>query len=768
MIGMIDQTILTWHIHIEGQVQGVGFRPYVYQKAIEYGLNGWVNNSADGVHIEFNADSNNANLFYKNIIKNVPRLARLTKHSLSKTTQKFFDNFQIIDSDNNTATNLLLTPDFAICNDCQTEWRTKSDRRLEYPYITCTNCGPRYSIVTDLPYDRPATSMDAFEMCPTCLAEYQNPLDRRYYSQTNSCLDCGIALKLYNQNQELISDDQNLIIEKILNAWADGKIVAIKGIGGFLITGDATNIKTIQEIRQRKHRPTKPLAVMIPRQLFHNQKTAFTKKEAELLNSEIAPIVLVNSATIPELNTTMSQLAPGINRLGVMLPYTPLFDILLEKFNRPIVATSGNISNQPIVFKNETALKTLSTIADFLVLDNRPIQIPQDDSVIQFTPLHQQRIIHRRSRGMAPTFIQKNNRHSSETIFAAGAMLKSSFAIQHEDNIYISQYLGDLENFETIQQYEFTVNHLSNLLKIKIAKVVSDSHPNYPSTHFANQLATEKNIPIIQVQHHLAHFAAILGEHDLLENNTDVLGFIWDGTGLGTDQEIWGGEVFSFFKKEFKRVGQVEYFDFILGNKMPKEPRISALSICKNIDEANKILEEKFTSTEWNIYQKLLSKPARLQTSSMGRLFDAVASILGILDKQCYEGEAAILLENKSRDFFIKQGYKFNDSYSTKTTTGIFPTTTIISKIIKDIIAQKSISYIGAKFHQTLVDYIAATANHLKIKNLAFSGGVFQNSLLVDLIIDRLDKDFNLFFHQELSPNDENISFGELMYTAVY
>ncbi|GJM33796.1 MAG: carbamoyltransferase [Saprospiraceae bacterium] len=758
----------TWHIHIQGQVQGVGFRPYVFLLAKEYGLNGWVNNSIDGVHIEFNAEANNATAFCDDLLKKAPVLACITGHHIFQTAQKFFENFQIIHSQISGETKLLLTPDFALCADCRAELQADHNRRQGYAFITCTNCGPRYAIVHQLPYDRENTTMHTFQMCQRCSDEYENPLDRRYYSQTNSCPDCPIELTLFDSKRRKIAGNQERIIDSVVGFWQDGKIVAIKGIGGYLLTCDAQNEAAILELRKRKHRPDKPFALMFPDISSMQIVADVNDQAAAALSNHIAPIVLLALKQGANSSIVATAIAPGLHQVGAMLPYTPLYDLLLQKFGRAIVATSGNISNSPIIFQDEKALTELPQIADFMLINNRGIVLPQDDSVLKFTPFKGQQIIIRRSRGLAPTYINAALEPPKKNILATGAMLKSTFSLLHQGNAYISQYLGDLEHYDTQENYRHTAQYLLKLFHSKPEIILSDKHPEYPSTRYGQHLSEELGAHFKQVQHHIAHFGAILGEHNLLHTKEPVLGIIWDGTGLGDDEQIWGGEFFKYENCDFLRCYHFDYFDFILGDKMPKEPRISALSACWDVMGAEALLKEKFTETEWQIYAKLLQKENRLQTSSVGRIFDAVASLLGVMDVQTFEGEAAMKLETMALQYFKKNGLDFSASYFMEGAHYYrIPTKTLMTNIVMDLRKGKPVDFIAAKFHFSLAKLIKIVANNLKINKIAFSGGVFQNGLLVDLIIHHLKADCELYFHQQLSPNDENISFGQLVWYQI-
>lgn len=752
---------MTWHIHIEGQVQGVGFRPFVFRLAKKYGFKGSVNNTTDGVHIEVNAPADLVIIFYNDLLKEAPPLARITQHSIAKIADKIFAHFQIIHSETGAQANLLLTPDFALCADCRFELSDVANPRKGYPFITCTHCGPRFSIIHQLPYDRLNTEMDVFQMCASCSDEYENPLDRRYYSQTNSCPNCAIKLSILNPQAGESEKDQQQLIELVIRYWQEGKIVAIKGIGGYLLTCDASQKTTVSTLRKRKHRPTKPFALMYPN-IESLRQVHLNKKAIQALSDQVSPIVLL--ALKESAAEEFAEVAPGLQQVGVMLPYTPLYDLLLQKFGKPIVATSGNISQSPIIFQDEKAVPELAEIADLILSNNRKITVPQDDSVIKLTPFAGHRIVLRRARGLAPTYINPDLAWPTQSIVATGAMLKSTFSFLHQGNPYISPYLGDLASFDTQESYQHSLQHFLGLFKTDPEIILCDKHPAYPSTQYGENRSKALNIPIHPIQHHIAHFGAVLGENNLIHSEEPVLGVIWDGTGLGDDGQVWGGEFFKYEQYDFLRCYHFDYFDSILGDKMPKEPRISALSACWDVIGAEVFLRDKFSPSEWQVYSRLLEKGNALQTSSLGRIFDAVASLLGIMDQQTYEGEAAMRLETMALQYFKANGLDFPSSYFMEGAHYYrIPTQSLMTNILMDLHKGKAKDFIAAKFHFSLMKIIKIVANNLKIEKIAFSGGVFQNGLLVDLIQHHLKNDFELFFHQQLSPNDENISFGQLV-----
>ena len=752
----------TQHIHIKGIVQGVGFRPFIFKLAIKNQLKGWVNNTTDGVHIQINANKNITKNFLQNILNDLPPLAVVTEYHIKETKYQEYQKFEIIHSVDKDKPNILLTPDAALCKDCKEELFTKDNRRFLYPFITCTNCGPRYSIINKLPYDRINTTMDPFQMCDDCNKEFSNPLDRRHYSQTNSCSKCKIEMQLFENG---VLTENFTDIDYIVERWKDGKIIAIKGIGGYLLTCDATNIDAVALLRKRKQRPTKPFALMYPDSKMISEDVVLFEDEKIELESVHAPIVLFHLKPYNQQKSglALKEINNGLHRIGIMLPYTPLYELLLKKFNKPIIATSGNITDSTIIYQDDKAMEELPGIADIILMNDREILIPQDDGVVQFSMKNRQKITLRRSRGKAPVYINPYLKVPKETVLATGSMLKSVFGLLNFKNIYISQYLGNTASYDAQVNFEKTFHHFEKVFDTNIDAIVIDKHPDYFTTRFGKEKAKENKAKIFSIQHHKAHFYAVLGENNLLNIDEKILGVIWDGTGLGDDGNIWGGEFFKYKKGKIDRIYHLDKFDFILGDKMAKEPKISALSIMNLIDGSEKYLKNKFTDTEWKIYKNLLQKN-RLKSTSMGRLFDAVASILFGFDMHSFEAEASMQLEKEASMYYYSHNLSLDDSYINNSTLPDNFIDFLIRNIIFDLNHNIDKQFIAVKFHITLVEYIILIAQKFEFNKIAFSGGVFQNSLLVDLVIKFMGNEFDLFFHNEFSPNDEGIPFGQLMY----
>lgn len=754
----------TYHIHINGIVQGVGFRPMVYQLAKEMQLNGYVKNGSDGVHIFFNASEADAHSFYEKIKADAPPQSKIISSELHKVADKIFNDFSIVvEKEDNCTKQVLLSPDTAICSDCKSELHDINNRRYRYPFITCTKCGPRYSIINSLPYERHSTAMQKFTMCKSCREEYNNVIDRRFFSQTNSCADCGIALSIWENVSSILSYNPEEVLLHIKTFLQQGKILAVKGIGGYLLLCDANNADIIQLLRSRKHRPSKPFALLYPAIELVNNNFEITNHEKVLLESSESPIVLLYPKQEAFDNLAIKDIAPGLNRLGIMLPYSPLLDLIVNDFGNPLIATSANTSGSPIIYKDEEALEYLFEIADYIVSYNRDIIIPQDDSLVQVSKHSYQQIILRRSRGYAPSFLQYQPQ-TDVCVLSTGAYLKSSFTLSVNGNVFVSQYLGSGESYESQQMYKDTLGHWLKLYEAKPDVVIADMHPNYFSHKYAIELAEKFGADLKFVQHHEAHFSAVLAENNLLHSTEPVLGVIWDGTGLGDDGNIWGGEFFKYENNEMLRCYHFDYFPAIAGDKLALEPRIAALCASSDAWPQSDGLKEKFTEAEWNNYQSLINTTT-LFTSSVGRIFDAVASLLDVCDKQTYEGEAAMYLQALAEEYVEKNGFVMDESYFKEGSHYYrIPTATLMQGIISDIEKGKSKNYIAARFHYSLVRLIDIVARNLNVERLCFSGGVFQNALLTDWIQKEYSYKYQLYFHRHLSPNDENISFGQLVY----
>jgi hydrogenase maturation protein HypF len=747
----------TYHIHINGQVQGVGFRPFVYRLAKKMDLQGWVNNTNDGVHIEINATPGIAAQFYHQIIYDAPPLAIITQHDIHEIPSRHFSSFEIKESRADSKPDLLFTPDIAICEDCKKEILHHNNRWSKYAFTTCLKCGPRYSIITHLPYDRENTTMASLVPCDTCLAEYGNISNRRHYSQTISCSQCAIPMHLYDAGGNEVCDDTSLLVSTISDLLKEGSIIAVKGIGGYLLLCDATNEFSITTLRARKHRLSKPFALLYPTIDMIKADAELHYFEIEALQNASAPIVLCNLKSSSRHKICIDPIAPGLNKIGVMLPYSPLLLLIANSFGKPLIATSGNISGSAIIYKDDDALQTLREVADYILTYDRAIVAPQDDSVIQFTP-GRQKIILRRSRGLAPTYYPNPFKYVNETVLAMGGELKSSFALLNRHNLYVSQFLGDQGSLESQTAYTRTLDHMLSILQATPDRILIDQHPGYFVCALGKEKGSLENIRVTAVQHHKAHFGAVLAENNLLRTEEPVLGVIWDGTGYGDDDQIWGGEFFIYEDGEMDRLAHLDYYPQLLGDKMSLEPRLAALSLLKNFPSRERFIQKHFSEKEWSYFEKEIHHHGQLLTSSMGRLIDGLASILGVCQFNTYEGEAAMKLEALA----AKCRHHSFEYYPIPLSNKRLQHDVMLPYIFEDLEQRVDTCAIAWKIFCSLARCIQTVIDAFPIKKVAFSGGVFQNELLTELVIELLSQKHELYFHHQLSPNDECIGFGQI------
>ena len=745
----------TFQITFSGQVQGVGFRPYVYSLAKDFSLHGTVSNNEEGVIVFVTGLEESILNFYNKIRQSPPPVSRIKNSNISHIETIGFDEFKIVPSKKGGQLNLSLTPDFAICQDCQNELMQKENKRFKYPFTTCVNCGPRWAITENFPFEREHTSINDFPMCDECIEEYTDSTNRRFHSQTNTCHTCGIDLFLSDNKGEKIEVLKGEMFKKIVNLLSDGRIIALKNTSGYLLCCNAENEQVVSQLRVKKNRPKKPFAVLFPSLEKLKQELMIDEVNKKSLTSTERPINIISLKGCSG-KIALNEVAPGLNQLGVMLPYSGILQLLANELSFPIVATSGNIHGSPIISNNEDSFSKLKDVADYFLNHNLRIIHPQDDSVVKFSTKFKQEVLFRRSRGYAPNYF-KASIDSDKKIMALGAHLKSSIAYYPNEYLYISQYLGNLDSFDVYRRFTKTALNFINLFEQKPQVILVDSHPTYESTLYGTELAQQFKSKLFNVQHHKAHFASVLGEHELFNSNEPILGVIWDGTGFGDDDQIWGGEFFKYQLNKIDRISHFEYFNWLAGDKMSKEPKLSFLSLSNTEMQPN--LKEKFSKKELAIYQYLKAKN-KLKTSSVGRLFDAVASLLGICDINTYEGEAAILLENQILD------YNLNNckSYCTDLVANLIPTEKLFYNLFLDFNKGNSRENVIANFLFTLASLIYQTADIHYIKNIACSGGVFQNTTLIDMVKELGKGEYKLFFNRNLAPNDENISFGQIMY----
>ncbi len=744
-------------IFIRGAVQGVGLRPFVYRIANEFQLKGFVRNSSAGVSIEVEGIQNSLNDFLFKLQNEKPRLAIINSIDSYYLPATGYQEFKIEESSAEVEKTTLILPDFAVCDDCLKEMFNPNDRRYLYPFINCTNCGPRFSIIEKLPYDRPNTSMKNFLMCDDCRREYENPTDRRFHAQPTACPVCGPQIELWNIDGKVLAEKHSALLQAIEKIKL-GFVVALKGLGGFQLIADAENLSAVQKLRERKHRDEKPFALMFPSIESIKKVCDINQEEERILLSPESPIVIVKKKNI---STQLAEnVAPKNPNLGVMLPYTPLHHMLMKELNKPIIATSGNLSEEPICIDNFEALQRLKSLADYFLVHNRPIVRHVDDSIVRI--IHDRQMIMRRARGFAPlpiTIDCKNEDEKNIAVLSVGAHLKNTVSLKVKNNIFLSQHIGDLSTEESNKAFKNVIKDFLDLYNANPEIVVSDLHPDYLSTKYAKSICED----VKSFQHHYAHIASCRIENHF---NGDSLGVSWDGTGLGFDNSIWGGEFFHSGDDKYKHIAQFKKFKLPGGETAIKEPRRVTAGLLYTLFEDDFVkanpdyFGKNFSFAELKTIQSMLEKNINCPaTSSVGRLFDAVSSLLNLCHKSNFEGQAAMLLEFASDE--NERGYY--DFELTEKEILIIDWSLIIKNILIDLKENISTSNIASKFHNSLVEIIFAVTKKLNYENVILSGGCFQNKYLTERVIERLESEkINVHWHQRVPPNDGGISLGQI------
>lgn len=784
-----DSPIQRMRFIIGGTVQGVGFRPFVYQTATRLNLAGWVINSAQGVVLEAEGDANALQDLIHELHHHSPVHAIIDHIQVEECPVQGESTFQIRESDNDifaTTPSVLILPDLATCPDCQQDITDPQNRRYRYPFTNCTHCGPRFSILTTLPYDRPHTTMAAFTMCPDCAAEYRDPGDRRFHAQPNACAHCGPQLDVWDTSGASLLNPQSQpgneviteALKRAVEAIQGGQILALKGLGGFHLIVDACNEAAVQRLRERKHRPDKPLALMYPSVERIREDCIVSDLDAKILTSAEAPIVLLSRNENPE-TAIAPAVAPHQSRLGVMLPYTPLHHLLLRELYSPVVATSGNRSGEPIVADEGQVVEKLGDIADLFLVHNRAIATPIDDSIVQV--VQNQPCILRRARGYAPLPVQHSSwadatqsPPSCSCVLAVGGHFKSAIALSKQHHIFLSHYLGDLDTVETVERFQGAIAHLQHLYQARPTAIACDAHPDYQSTRWAEMLATQWNVPLIRVQHHYAHILSVMVEHGL---SAPVLGIAWDGTGYGEDGTIWGGECLEITPTGFNRIAHLKPFPLPGGDAAAREPRRSALGILMAClgDTAFARTDlaslQAFSPAELNTLRSMLHRQVNCpQTSSMGRLFDAIASLLNLCQVNTFEGQAASRLEGA-----IAPGthppYPIDFLHEAQSPIQIDWRPMILG-ILHDLEQSMSARAIAAKVHHTLVQIILDLAKdyYAQVDRLSIpcpvvlSGGCFQNRVLLEQAITTLRAHrFVPYWSTTIPSNDGGLAAGQIL-----
>ncbi|MGE0816146.1 MAG: carbamoyltransferase HypF [Vicinamibacterales bacterium] len=747
---------------LRGAVQGVGFRPFVYRAATERGLRGWCRNTAQGVLVEVEGDRPALEGFRTALDRERPSRASILSCEQSWLDPAGLGPFAILASDPGAAPSAVVMPDLALCESCRGELLDPMNRRYRYPFVNCTNCGPRFSIIEDLPYDRANTTMRRFAMCPACWQEYQDPRDRRFHAEPNACPVCGPRVAFWDARGRQVAERERALIAAA-NAVRAGQILALKGLGGFQFVVDATSDAAVRRLRERKHRDEKPFALMCTDLECAAEHAHLSPEEARLLAGTEAPIVLVTAR--PGGRGLSPAVAPGMRRLGVMLPYTPLHVLLMRDLRRPVVATSGNHAEEPMCIDEREAVDALGGIADVFLVHDRPIARPVDDSVVRVVAGRE--LLLRRARGWAPLPLPLPA--PAPPVVGVGAHLKNTVAITAGAGVVVSQHIGDLESAAAGEAFHAALASLTRLYRTTPRAVAVDLHPDYLSTGFGRRL----DVPVTAVQHHYAHLAACMLDNDL---DTGVVGAVWDGTGYGDDGTVWGGEFLRATPDGYARVATLRPFRLPGGDRAAREPRRSALGLLLAMgedaaDRWRKRRPDVFTGEEWRVLAQATAHGLNAPVStSMGRLVDAVAALAGVRDVMRFEGQAAMLLE-QAVDPAVPDAYPCHlgppdpawrmDGWSPPPL--VVDWAPLAAAVIDDVETGTPTGVVAARFHNALAEILVAVARALGETRLLLTGGCFQNRVLTEAAITRLTAaGVRPYWHQRLPPNDGGISAGQI------
>lgn len=747
--------LLSLRIQARGAVQGVGFRPFVFGLATDLGLVGLVKNSPEGAEIEIEGGTALVDEFLARLIRELPYPGHLTGLETVAQASKGYRQFSIIESDSAGSKIAVMLPDIATCPRCLAEMRDPKDRRYRYPFINCTHCGPRYSILLGLPYDRPNTTMAGFEMCGECRAEYEDPRDRRFHAQPIACPVCGPQVSLWDETGAVLAGREDAIRMAAV-ALREGKIVAVKGIGGFHLMVDARDEEAVARLRERKRRYAKPLAVMAASVEMARSLGLLSDAEQRLLASPEAPIVLVTARA----GTLAQGIAPENPNVGLMLPYSPLHHLLLGEIDFPVVATSGNLSEEPICTDEAEAVSRFAGIADTLLVHDRPIARPVDDSVVRI--MAGRTVVLRRARGYAPLPIALPGLRGG--LLAVGGHMKNSVAVSLAGSTVVGQHVGDLDSAPARDRMEAEARDLVELHEMEVEAVVHDLHPDYASTRYALSLGK----PTMGIQHHIAHAAACIAEN---ETPLPALAVVWDGTGYGTDGSIWGGEFFSAAAGKCRRIGHIRQFMLAGGDLAVVQGARAALGLLQEAFGANwpsnfeQWAAENFQSARLTGLRSVLATGIGCtRTSSAGRLFDSFAALGAGISRSRFEGDAAMRFEHLASG---EGAYPFE----TRDRNSLFELDwePALLALGEDISQAATAGEISFRFHNGLAHAIAGVAERVGHKSVVFSGGCFQNKLLLETTWRLLESQgFQVFGHQRIPPNDGGIAFGQLAATSMF
>lgn len=736
-------------ISINGIVQGIGFRPFIYRTAKHLDLLGWVKNSTKGVIISVQGTEKNLFKFIDTILYNSPQLSKIEFFKVQEIENFNFDCFEIIDSDENNNSLTLISTDIATCTECECELLdSNNERRLKYPFNNCTNCGPRYTIIKKLPYDRKSTSMSKFKMCINCVKEYRDPLDRRFHAEPIGCNNCGPKLCLLDKSGVINTGDS--AVKLVSDYLAEGKIIALKGVGGYNIICDGNNITTVNKLRNIKNRGSKPLAVMFKNLTLCKKICAISSKEEEILTGNKKPILLLN-----KIDPISHMYISNTNTLGVLLPYSPLHYLIFNDNLEFVIFTSGNTNGKPINYTNKSHEELLS-ICDYILTHDRDINVPIDDSIVKVNNENVQVI--RPGRGYYP-FFKRNTSLINKTILAIGSQLKNTFSLSIQNQILTSPYNGNLLYKENLDNYNNVLNNLINLYNLSIDTIIEEYNP-----YKLKDNLTIKYTNLIRVYHHHAHIVSCMIENNISEN---VIGIAFDGTGYGSDNCIWGGEFLLASLKNFHRLGHLEYFYLIGGESAIKSPWKIAYELCTKSNINPNIYLQYFSnySTDISILKSLKDNDINCyKTSSIGRLFDGLSYLLGFHKDVEYEAEASIFLEQLALKSITTEYYKFSVS---KQNTYVILLAEIIDGVLTDLINNVPKYDISRKFHNTIIKFTSYLINKLsleiQISKVVLGGGVFQNDILSYGIVNAFkNTNIDIYTNKLIPTNDSGISFGQI------
>lgn len=785
---MSDALAQRVRVEVEGTVQGVGFRPFVYQLAHELELAGWVQNTRNGVLIEAEGSVSVVEMFLQRMRTDAPPSASVEAMSIIVVPVLDDAGFSINQSGESGQRALVIPPDLATCADCQRELTDSHDRRFRYPFLTCTQCGPRYSLLTAIPYERSNTTMVGFTLCPACDAEYAAETDRRFHAEPIACHTCGPRLCLWNEQGREVADGEEAL-QQAVSLLEQGLVLAVKGLGGFQLWVDARSQEAVQRLRNRKRRPDKPFALLFPSIEGIRRYCLLSLEEEALVRSPQAPIVLVRKRRDAGL---AARVAPGNPYLGAMLSATPLHHLLMASLQHPVVATSGNRSEEPIVTDERDAVVRLKGIADAFLVHDRPIARPMDDSVVLVVesrtaenhdrgvvgkPRPEMMII-RRARGYVPQAIRWSDDlpdGMQSPILAVGGHLKNTVALLTGDRVMLSQHLGDLSTVEADRAFRQAIEDLQRLLQVTPLAIACDLHPDYRSTNFARELAANLSVPLVPVQHHHAHVASCMAEHQL---DGEVLGIAWDGAGYGGDGQVWGGEFFLASYQQFMRFASLRPFRLLGGEAAIREPSRSAAAVLWELMGEN-MLEDDLPSwgvthgqrVQWG--SLLRSGIASPWTTSMGRLFDTVASLTGLCRESSFEGQAAMAVQFAAERGMetsegSKEGYPMDlVSYQNPDTKWLIDWRPMVSAMLDNLHRGHRLEQIAARFHAGLAAATVRVAQAAGLPRIVLTGGCFQNRLLLSLVRRRLEEaGFEVYSHSLVPPNDGGLSLGQAVIAA--